>query len=259
VFGTALGSGFGTAGIYARHVPSSGSNFNNTAPTRFNGSLEWTSPTIESFTARVLYAPQVDVAGAGGLGGCIASSATACGTATATQAALIPGANRAGVTDVSLAYNKGQLNAVVAQQSVKIGTNGVNTLVSPVHNTNAAAAETYKLTTVGVNYGITATLRAYAAYFTEKQGTTHDAKSYMLGAKYTMGAIDLSASMIDNDSKLANNRDRKITGLGVDYNLSKRSALYARFESRDANTNDATDNATHGVTKTTHVGIRHTF
>jgi predicted porin len=258
VFGTALGSGFGASQIFARSVPSSGANFNNTAPTRFNGAVEWTSPTINSFTARVLYVPQVDVAGAGGLGGCIASSATACAAASTAQAALVPGANRGGATDISLGYSKGPLNAMIAQQTVKIGANGVNTLVSPIANANATTGD-YKLTTAAANYQVMPQLRAFAAYWTEKMGTTHDAQSYMLGARYTMGVIDLSASMGKNDSKLSSNADRKILGLGVDYNLSKRSALYARYENRDANTNDATDSSTHGVTKTTHVGIRHTF
>ncbi len=258
VFGTALGSGFGTSQIFARSVPSSGANFNNTAPTRFNGAVEWTSPTINSFTARLLYVPEVNVAGAGGLGGCIATSATVCAAATDAEAALVPGANRAGATDVSLAYNKGPLNAMVAQQKVKIGANGVNTLVSPIANANATTGD-YTLTTTAANYQVTPQLRAFGAYWTEKQGTTHDYQSYMLGARYSMGAIDLAISMAKNDSKLSNNRDRKILGLGADYNLSKRTAVYARYENRDANTNDGTDNSTHGVTKTTHVGIRHNF
>jgi len=120
VFGTALGSGFGTSGIYARHVPSSGSTFNNTAPTRFNGSVEWTSPTINNLTARVLFVPQVNVAGAGGESACVASSSSVCAApaAQSANALLVPGANRAGVTDVNLAYSQGALNVIVAQQSV---------------------------------------------------------------------------------------------------------------------------------------------
>jgi predicted porin len=263
VFGTALGSGFGTSQIFARSVPSSGANFNNTAPTRFNGAVEWTSPTINSFTARVLFVPQVNVAGAGGLYSCVASSSAACADASGSAAHQLAGANRAGATDVSLAYNKGPLNAMVAQQSVKIGGNGVHTLVSPIANAYAGAAAytgNYTLTTAAANYQVTPQLRGFAAYWTEKQGAVIDAKSYMLGARYSMGAVDLAISMANNNSKLSSNVDRKILGLGADYNLSKRTAVYARYENRDANTNDnTTDSSTAGATKTTHVGIRHNF
>jgi predicted porin len=260
VFGTALGSGFGSSGIYTRHVPASGSNYNNTAPTRFNGAFEWTSPTVNSFTARVLYVPQVNVTGAGGQSGCIASSSSACAAPAVDSAngIQVPGANRAGVTDFSVAYNQGPLNAVIAQQTVKIGSAGVHTLVSPVHNTLAVTGVNYKLTTAAANYKVGNTT-VYGAYWTERQTTTIDAAAYMLGVKYTMGAVDLMASTIKNNSKLSSNVDRKLVGVGADYNLSKRTALYARYESRDADTNSGTDSASAGVTKTTHVGIRHSF
>ncbi len=264
VFGTALGSGYGTSGIYSRYTPSSGSNYNNTAPTRFNGSIEYTTPAMNGFTGRVLHVPQVNVAGAGGLSGCIAetpssgTTSTSCVTGNGTQQALIPGANRAGVTDLSLAYNNGPLNAMIAQQAIKIGSEGVHSLVSPISNANSVVGVTSKLTTLAANYNIGATT-VYGAFWTEKQGTTVDVSSYMLGAKYVTGAYTFAASMANSNSKVSSNVDRKIFGLGADYALSKRSAVYARYENRDANTNSTADTAAGGATKTTHVGVRHTF
>jgi predicted porin len=70
VFGTALGSGFGSAGIYTR-FQSSTANYNNTAPTRFNNAVEYQSPAMNSFTVRYLFVPQVDVNGVGGENGCL--------------------------------------------------------------------------------------------------------------------------------------------------------------------------------------------
>ena len=250
VFGTALGSGFGASGIFARSVPSSGSTYFNTAPTRFNNSVDYTSPTINGFTARLQYVPQVNKAA--GFGSENACTAAACAAETTAAA----GANRAGATDISLAYNKGPLNAMVAQQSVKIGSGDVNALVAPNHQSTASS--NYEITIAAANYQIGAA-RVFASTWTEKMGTTFNASSYSLGANYVMGAYTFAASMANNNDKTATNADRKIVGLGVDYALSKRSALYARYESRDANKNLAADTAAAGVTKTTHVGVRHTF
>jgi predicted porin len=251
VFGTALGSGFGTSGIFARSVPSSGSTYFNTAPTRFNNSVDYTSPTINGFTARLQYVPQVNKTGIGAENGC---AEAACTTVGGNSAA--PGANRAGATDISLAYNKGPLNAMVAQQSVKIGSGDVNALVAPNHQSTASS--NYEITIAAANYQIGAA-RVFASTWTEKMGTTINASSYSLGANYVMGAYTFAASMANNNDKTSTNADRKIMGLGVDYALSKRSALYARYESRDANKNVAADTSAAGVTKTTHVGVRHTF
>jgi predicted porin len=250
VFGTALGSGFGSNGNVFTSYSSSAGNFNNSAPVRFNGAVEWTSPAINSFTARVLYVPQVNKPGIGGESAC--TDSTTCTTA----GTLAAGANRAGATDFSLAYNKGPLNAIIAQQTIKVGSNDVSALVSP--NLLSTASQTSKLTTAAANYTIGATT-VYGAYWTEKQGTAVDAQAYMLGAKYTMGATSLMASMGNRNDKTSNNVDKKVLGIGAEYALSKRSALYARFETRDANTNSGADTAAAGATKTTAVGVRHSF
>lgn len=145
---------------------------------------------------------------------------------------------------------------MVAQQSVKIGSGDVNALVAPNHQSTASS--NYEITIAAANYQIGAA-RVFASTWTEKMGTTFDAQSYSLGANYVMGAYTFAASMANNNDKTAANADRKIMGLGVDYALSKRSALYARYESRDANKNLSADTSAAGVTKTTHVGIRHSF
>lgn len=251
VFGTALGSGYGSNGnIFTRYSASTG-NYWNVAPTRFNGSVEYTTPVINGFTARALYVPQVNKTGIGAENAC---AQTACTTDTAVAA----GANRAGVTDFSLAYNNGPLNAIVAQQSVKIGGGDINALVSPTLQSTANSSR--KQTTAAANYTMGAAT-VYGAYWTEKQtaATAVDVQGYMLGAKYVTGAYALMASMGNSNDKTSANVDKKIFGLGVDYALSKRSTVYARYESRDADKNVATDAAASGVTKTTHVGVRHTF
>jgi len=251
VFGTALGSGYGSSGnIFTRYSSAAG-NYNNTAPTRFNGALEYTSPKMNGLTARVLYVPQVNKTGIGAENACLEA---ACTTSGGNSAA--PGANRAGVTDFSLAYNAGPLNAIIAQQTIKVGSGDVNALVSP--SLLSTASTTSKLTTMAANYTMGAAT-VYGAYWTEKQGTTVDVAGHMVGGKYTMGAVSLMAGIGNSNDKTSSNVDKKVLGVGADYALSKRSNLYIRHENRDADKNSSADTAAAGATKTTHVGIRHTF
>jgi len=247
-FGTALGSGYGSNGnIYTRYSSSTG-NFNNTAPTRFNGAVEYTTPVVGGLSARLLFVPQVNDAGLGTDTACASSACAAAGPATSI------GSNRAGVSDISVAYSAGNFNAVAARQTVKVGTNAMSALVNPT----GAATGTNELTTVGANYNLGfATVRG--GFWTETVGTTVDTAGYQLGASYPMGAITLHASIARSDDKTTANVDKKIMGLGADYALSKRSTVYGRYENRDANTNNATDSSTHGSTKVMHVGVRHTF
>ncbi len=248
VFGTALGSGYGSNGNIFTRYSSSVANLYQTAPTRFNNAIEYTTPSFSGLTARVLYVPKVDNVG---------------GTNNSTVATL-PGANRAGVTDIGAFYSNGPLNVALTQQAHKFGATALNNVVTT--GSNQAANSTYKLTTLAANYAIGAAT-VYGAMWTEKhaEGTTstytagYDIAGRMVGAKYVMGATTLMASYGLSNDKTSVNIDRKIVGLGADYALSKRTSLYARYEDRDANKNNSTDSSTHGSTKTTAVGVRHTF
>jgi predicted porin len=264
VFGTKLGSGYGSAGQYARYGATPVTPW-NTAPTRFNNAFELTSPKFNNFTARALIVPKVDQEAATALQNATSTGAVFQGntntSSTATGNVTSAGVNRAGAQDLSLAYNNGPLNAMIAQQTIKIGTNGVNALVGvgPTATTNS----THKLSTYAANYTM-GQITVYGAMWKETQeasgaAKTTDIAGRMLGLKYVMGNIDLMASMGSTNDKLTADVDRKIKGLGANYNMSKRTTLYARYESRDANKNADTDLSTNGVTKTTAVGIKHSF
>ena len=262
VFGTAIGSGYGSSGQYARYGATA-STFWNTAPTRFNNAIEYSTPKISGFTGRLLFVPKVDQSSTADTTGISSSLTSISGVQSiATNAsaggAINAGVNRAGVTDLSLAYNQGPLNVIVAQQKVKIGTNGISALVGvgPAATTNT----THTLNTVAANYTVGAA-RIMGAMWTEKQNTTPavDVSGYVLGANYDLGTVELKASIGATNDKSAANVDRKILGLGADYKLSKRSALWARYENRDANKNLGDDVSAAGTTKTFAVGVRHTF
>ena len=81
----------------------------------------------------------------------------------------------------------------------------------------------------------------------------------MIGASYVMGATTLFASMGSSNDKTTANVDKKVSGIGADYALSKRTNAYVRYESRDVNTNLGADTSTEGLTKSTAIGVRHTF
>jgi predicted porin len=280
VFGTALGSGFGTNGNMYTVNSSSASNFNQTAPTRFNGAVEYTSPAMNGFTARAMYVPKVDNTGAG---------------STEASSGAFAGTNRVGVTDIGLAYNAGPLNVAIAQQSHSYGTNAVSSVATPGGGSSvvtstfltATPGAKYTLSTLAANYTIGATT-VYAAYWTEDQTVSAstavklDAVGTMLGAKHVMGALTLMGSYAVRDDKSTSandvvgtasavsygNSDRKILGLGADYALSKRTAVWVRYQSIDPNTNRSGMNTTStnlntqssfDAVTTTAVGVRHTF
>ena len=250
VFGTALGSGYGTSLIYTRH--SGTANYNQSAPTRFNNAMEYTSPTMSGVTGRVLYVPKVDKAGIGTGGAC---AQTAC-TSEELRAA---GSNRAGVTDFSLAYSAGPANAMIARQTVDAGSNGMSALVTPTKRTTGKNI----LTTLAGNYKFGDTT-ANLGWWTEDDKTSagvqnNQTKGYSIGASHVMGRTTFRASAARNNSTISTNIDNKLLGFGVDYELSKRTSLYGRFEDRDANTNSSVDDVTHGITRTWHGGVRHTF
>jgi len=264
VFGTALGSGYGSSGIYTRYTAST-ANYNNTAPTRFNNSIEYQSPAMNSFTLRYLYVPQVNVNGIGGESGCLV---TATCVAANTAAA---GANRAGVTDLSLRYSNGPLNASVAVQQIKAGDGDTSSLVNPAGQSTAASKVNHN--TMAANY-TSGAITGYVAYWTLSHLTAVAAseindKGNMYGIKYTMGNIDLKASQAKLNSSLTGTAslqaDRKVTGFGVDYNLSKKSKIYARMENRNADagatvTTAGSATATVGSsTKTSAIGFRTNF
>ena len=262
VFGTKLGSGYGSSGQYARYGATAVTNW-NTAPTRFNNAFEYTTPAMSGFTGRLMIVPQVDQGAASSdqLAALTSNTAAAGNTNTTTSAAgsvSSAGVNRAGAQDLSVAYNQGPLNVMFAQQTIKIGANGVNAIVGV--GPTATANTTHKLTTTAANYNMGA-VTVYGGLWTEKQDTATpvNISGRILGVKYTMGAYDLMASMASTDDKSADNKDRKISGYGVNYNMSKRTIVYARYETRDANKNLDVDISTKGVTTTTAVGLKHSF
>jgi predicted porin len=238
VFGTALGSGY-SAGQNIYNPTSAAVLHTQTYPTRFNGAIEYTTPSFSGLTARLYAVPKND------------------NSTTSTS-------NNAGVTDLGLAYNNGPLNVAFSSQTIKTGTKGLSDLVVPANGFGAlAAGESGKLqqNTLAANYNFGAAT-VYAAYWTTKvtsadtvsSSTDLKRQGTMLGAKYAVSnTVDLMASYGKTADKIGE-ADAKIFGLGADYKLSARTALYARYADLDTATNAANKGS-----KTTAIGVRHTF
>ena len=83
-----------------------------------------------------------------------------------------------------------------------------------------------------------------------------DTTNTQYGVTYTMGQIDIMAQQAKVNDKSTNNFDRKMTGFGVNYNLSKTTRAYYRMDDLNLSTNAA---ATGSSIKRSAVGISRSF
>jgi predicted porin len=261
VFGTKLGGGYGSAQNFVRYGASA-TTYWNTAPTRFNNAIEYKTPDMSGFTARIMIVPMVDQ-GAASDDQVSASKASAgmngASTQTVATGNVAAGVNRSSAQDISIAYNQGPLNVMAAVQTIKVGSNGINAFVGV--GPSLAADKTSTVTILAANYKFGNTT-VYGGTWNEKQDTTTavDVAGTIMGLKYNMGQVDLMASTTRSvDTGSASGVTRKLMGFGANYNLSKNTYLYARYENRDASTSVGTDLSTTGITKTTAVGLRMGF
>ena len=232
VFGTAIGSGYGSNGNIFTRYSATATHTAQTAPTRFNGAVRYESPVMNGLSASYLYVP---------------------------QSASIDSQS---VVDYGIKYANGPLSVQYAGQKINQSGTLATTTASFIATGSQALADgkNNQLTIMSANYVIGAAT-VYAASWTEKQNTATsiDTAGTMFGGKYKLGQTTLFVSTGKNNEKSTANVDKKIMGYGADYELSKRTNLYVRYDNRDANTNVTSADSTNGVTKRTAVGIRHTF
>jgi len=227
-FGTALGSaysaGFGRLGNY-------GINQTAVAATGIAGAriirnervARYDSPVFSGFSGSVEY-----------------SFKNGNGAALATT-------NNTGYAALGLKYGNGPLNVAFAHTKAESGANvGLGTF------TAANSDVSYNFLAANYNFGA---FTGYAGYTTTKSGgaaTATDSRSINVAGKVPVGAFDLLANYVKVDDRTGANADRTLLGLGADYNLSKRTAVYTRYESLKLVNTSAKQN-------TLALGIRHAF
>jgi len=205
-------SGYGTgvtgsAGIVAASVESATNG--GARGIRQANTIKYISPNISGFTFAYAMAPKND-------------SASASGTV-----------DTVGVQDMSARYTNGPLDVMFAQLKYDVGstvlTNGALT---------ANTKNTHTLT--GASYQVMPTLKLHAGFGASTVDTAAlgNSSTNQYGVTWNATpAIDvmyLTAAVNDKNSA---NYDRKMTGFGADYKLSKTTRAYFRMDSLTLNTN----------------------
>lgn len=262
-FGTALGggysSGFGRLGTAAasgmnQYVggPASGGRI-----IRSEKAGVYTTPTFSGFNAQIEY-----------------SGKNANGAYTS---------NDNGLLGLAANYNNGPLNAIFYSGKASAGSvaaAGTGSAYGTVAANALAANASTKWNIAGANYNLGAAT-VYAGYSTTKTdgqsaATSEDSKSWNLAGKYVIGQFDLLANYLERKSNLSATNavgqdvagytpKQTLVGLGVNYNLSKLTSLYVRYEqigglnAKDAASSNGAPAVTgysNGTLKTTAIGVK---
>jgi predicted porin len=156
-----------------------------------------------------------------------------------------------GMTDMSVRYATGPLDVMYASIKYEVGslapTNGA--LTAGATNTN---------TILGASYQVMPALKVHfgSGKSSASATTIANSTSTQYGVTYVMGKIDVMAQMAKVDDKNTTAYDRKMTGLGVNYNFSKTARAYLRYDSINYNTALASSGS---EIKRTAVGISKSF
>ena len=214
-FGTAIGGGF--RGLTRTDAGTMGSS-----AVRGDQSAKFITPTYNGVSGSLLVIKKSSRASAGEAATTFTPSAAY--DYTTTQNAY----DFAGVQEYSVAYVNGPINARYTTQ--RTDATGIDTLAAS-SNTNR------KLNTLGANYtmGNTVVYFLNQTYKTDS-ATVNGNRVNQLSVKHTIGNHVLMATTgtASNDAAYAattNYGKTSLTGLGYDYNLSKTSALYVRYDS----------------------------
>ncbi len=243
-----------TGGGYTRVAVNAATGQNQIIGTRYDRSVRYDSPNLNGFVVSALYAPGNDVA-----------------PTQSSTPATIP--NNRQVTEFGATYANGPLNVAVAtlrgaaQTNAGVSFFGVTASTSTTLTPNAwerqaahqgltanSGATTYN--TLSANYKMGATT-VYGSVGSGDLFTTATtkAKSNNVAVKHDIGTYSLLASyrMHSTQASGAAEVDQKITGLRLDNNLSKTTAVYVVYESWDNGATSANKQNMAGV------GIRKSF
>lgn len=146
--------------------------------------------------------------------------------------------NTAGVNETALRYTNGPIDAMYSTIKYTIGSNGMTQSQATVSaagattwaaDTNAAQSSTINL--LGAAYEVMPgiKLNVGSGTFNSTLGTANGSMK-SLGGTYTTGMWDLMLLTSNTNDTTTTNVDRKMTGYGVNYNLSKLSKAYIRMD-----------------------------
>jgi Gram-negative porin len=246
--GTGIGSGY-TAGSTANTMT------NAYVVTRHNRSFRYDTPSMNGFTASVLYAPGNDQGQR--------TTDAAASAAAAPIANLIPNSRQ--FTEIGLRYDNGPLSVSAVNIASKAQVNAGGFYVA---GSNVAGAKT-SVSMINASYNLGATTLYVGMHDGDQYaltGTTATTtKGNRFGIKHTVGAVDLMA-MSSTQKDTTSETKRTVTGFRVDYNFSKTSAAYLGYEKYDSgvatySTASASSNVANltGTRTITSIGLRKSF
>ena len=132
-----------------------------------------------------------------------------------------------GSEEVGINYANGPIAA--SYSSLKQDRNGVNTTSTTVDTTSS------RVNTLGANYTMGAAKFFLLNQTNKASDNSTNTTFTSVSATYAIGATTLMAQVgeLKADAGTYAGKKSKLAGLGADYALSKRTALYARYESID--------------------------
>jgi len=152
--------------------------------------------------------------------------------------------NTPGVAETAIRYTNGPVDAMYSTIKYTVGSNGMSQNVNVCANgtctqtvdTNAAQTSTQNL--LGVAYKVMPNLTLNFGSGTYSSSTaTYQGSSKNYGGTYTMGQIDFMLLASSTDDKSTANFDKKMTGYGLNYNLSKQTRAYVRMDNLNYGSN----------------------
>jgi len=255
--GISTGSdGYGGTGVFT----AAGATGVGSRSIRIANTIQYSSPMFSGFSAGFAYTPQNNNATAASGNG-----------------------NTAGANEYALNYANGPLTAAFTSVKFSVGSNGTNQYVgltsgSALTSTTVQTGSTAVYTTtttaasksiaanlsstqnmLGATYVVLPQLKLHAGFGTfSSSDNASKGSSTQVGVTYIIGAVDLMAQYAKMNDSSATNNDRKMFGLGANYNLSKTARVYFRYDDLKYNDNGATVTAGDHV-KRTAVGVSKAF
>jgi len=245
-YGIAAGAGTGTTGR-AGTVDFSGTNSatvsnNVSRAIRISNTIQYSSPSFNGASVHVGYTQ---------------------GNNNQTVAGTV--GNTPGVQETALRYTNGPVDAMYSTIKYTVGSNGMTQSVlsvastgitTIVADTNAAQTSTQNL--LGVSYAVMPTLKVNFGSGTYSSSTgTYQGSSKNYGATYNMGMMDFMVLMSATNDTTSVNIDKKMTGYGFNYNLSKQTRAYVRMDNLNYGSNVAASSGS--SVKRTAFGVSKSF
>jgi hypothetical protein len=235
-FGTAIGSGFRT--MYINDAQA-------TSQVRAENAVKYVTPAFSGFTGTLYKSNKQDKAVS------VAAAATSTTNLNSQPNAFstsIGAYDQVGTQEFGLNYANGPIAA--SYSSLKQDFAGISAVNGSL---SAAGTAEYKVNTLAAAYTMGAAKFMFLNQTNKTNTATVDNSAMTLSATYTMGQTVLMAQTGSLKSKAGTTNGKKstFTGLGLDYNLSKTSAIYLRNESVNDEANQMNAAVTPGAIKGT--------